>query len=355
MKDQQRNVMVAVFVLVGLAALGWLVFKFQDLPTFFSHYDAKEINIYFPHAHGIQQNTDIFFRGYPVGRVVQVKPPALLPDLDDPTKEYHQIIIVVALTNEIPIPANIVPKVFRRGLGGSYIELCLEEDPAEENLTDGTNLHGHLSEASEFISEKTQKQMDELISSLMRLSDTMQIQFEPLPPEHLDAAPPGTRPNLTTVIMRLDTALKNLNVALGDPDNQHNFKQGLADFAALSAELRDVVSESTVVAQEALKLIEQVSSAVTHLDTTAGQAGDAFLQVAAKAQDVSDDLAIVLRHFDDILSQIAAGEGTAGRILRDPRLYESLTDASENLSLAVADLRTLIARWSESGLKIKLK
>ena len=45
MKDERRNIMVGAFVLVGLMAIGWLIFKFGDLPALVSRYDADEVTI----------------------------------------------------------------------------------------------------------------------------------------------------------------------------------------------------------------------------------------------------------------------------------------------------------------------
>ena len=355
MSENRRNIMVAIFVLAGLAGLSWMVFQFEDLPTWVSRYDARTVTIYFPEAPGIQINSSVQFRGYPVGRVITVKPPALLSDLDDPAKEYYQVKVVVAISTEYAIPKNAVPKIYQRGLGSSYLAFVLEDEHiSPQLLADGDQIKGVISEASEFISEGTQQKLDQLIASLMGLSDNLQGQLTNLPPEMVDRADPNlVQPNVTTTVIRLDRALKSLNIILGDVENQRNIKQGLEDFSALSSEMRETVKHTQQFTTEAVKLVEQTSQTITNIDNLAGEFGSNFQMVAVKVQSSADALSQCLSRIERILGQVDSGEGTVGKILNDPKLYESLTDSSENFNQAITEFRELIDQWSKKGVKLK--
>ena len=358
MTDSRREMLVGLFVLAGLVGLGWLVFKFGDLPRWLSTYDTYEISIYFPEAPGIGENSDVNFRGYRVGRVARIHPPTLQADLDNPAQRYYQVIVDVALDMEYAVPATVSPRVCKRGLGGSFIELLLADDRqiTTTMLADSDKLKGSVSEASEFISEGTQRRLDNLIGSLTRLSEDLQGQLQPLPPEIVDGAPDkSVRPNLTTAVMRMDNALKNLNKIVGDPANQENFKQGLANIAVLSTQMHDAVAKTQILTREATKFINLTSQTVTNVSELAGQAGATLEQVGAKVQTAADELARALRHLDELLVKITTGQGTAGRMVADPRLYEGLRDVAENLKLAVRDLREMLAYYREHGLASKMK
>ncbi|MCP4707429.1 MAG: hypothetical protein GY869_02290, partial [Planctomycetes bacterium] len=189
---------------------------------------------------------------------VSVNSPRLLPDIDNPSVDTYQVVVVVAIATRHQIPANATPKIYVRGLGSSYIAFDLEEESDEQTYGNNDTVKGMVSTASEFISETTQKQMDELIDSLAHLSDQISLQLEPLPPEIVDQSDPSqVRANITTTVMRLDSALKNLNVIIGDQSNQQNVKQGLADFTLLVSELRQGVEQIELFSGEAIKLIEQ--------------------------------------------------------------------------------------------------
>ena len=51
--------------------------------------------------------------------------------------------------------------------------------------------------------------------------------------------------------------------------------------------------------------------------------------------------------------KIDEGKGTAGALVNDPKLYESLADTAAELNLMVKDMRRLLAQWEQEGI-IKL-
>lgn len=355
MTDERRNLMVAIFVLLGLVGLGWLIMKFGELPTLMSRYDAHEITIYFPQAAGIGESTEVLFCGYPVGKVLTVNPPVLLSDLDDPERKYHQVLVVVAISRDYAIPRNATPKVFRRGLGGNFVELVLEEPAVAELLTEGDKIKGYVAESSEFISEKTQRKLDGLLSSLTSLSDTLQVQFAARPPSMIDQADANElQPNIATVVMRMDETVRNLNIFLGDSKNQRHVHEALANFAAFSLELRAAVEKMEALTAHADHLLEQATATVSHLEKNAGTVTSTFQDTAVAAQEVADELALTLRQVNEVTARIAQGDGTAERLLNDPRLYESLVDTSDNLRITLEQLHQLLEEWRQEGPRVKV-
>jgi phospholipid/cholesterol/gamma-HCH transport system substrate-binding protein len=355
MNENRRNIIVAVFVILGFVIIGWLVFKFGDLPTFVSRYGACEIEIYFAEAPGIQDNTPVLFRGYKVGNIIQVNPPALLKDLDDPEKTYYQVVVTAACSTDYSVPANIVPKIYRRGLGGNFVDLTLEGPASVEMIKDAAQFKGFVSEASEFVSESTQRKLDSLITSLTGLSSQIKGQLTPMPPHVVDQGDPNkVHANVTTAVMRLDKSLKYLNVILGDVEVQRNVKQGLADFAVLSDDIRDTVATIKEVATAAGTLIEKSTETAGSIGKFTEQANTSLLQVSDKIQNTADALAQTLGSLNAMMGNVTDGKGTIGRAFHDPRLYESLTDATENLNLTLKELHELLAQWKKKGVKTKL-
>ena len=345
-----------MFVIVGFTSLGWLVYQFGDLPMLVHKMDAHEISIFFDKAPGIKQNTEVQFLGYPVGRVVSMNAPRLLPKIDNPTEDTYQVVVVVSIATRHQIPKNAKPKIYVRGLGSSYISFDLEEQPVEQAYINNDTVKGIVSTASEFISETTQRQLDELIGSLSLLSEQIQMQLTPLPPELVDQSDPTeVRANVTTTVMRLDTALKNLNVIIGDQANQQNVKQGLADFNLLVTELRQGVQQIEGFTAEAIQLIEQTSITVKNLDVVSQEVNKTVQAVAPKIQTAADEMAQSLNQLTELLLRLTQGQGTAGRLVNDPRLYESLVDAVENMNLTMTELRAQIALWKEHGILYKDK
>jgi methyl-accepting chemotaxis protein len=116
-----------------------------------------------------------------------------------------------------------------------------------------------------------------------------------------------------------------------------------------------MVAKTETVAEETSDLIHHATQTVDTVKQAAGQISDNFERTAARIQLAADELASTLRSFNDIAKKVSAGKGTMGRVINDPRLYEALTDTSNNLSLTLKDLRQLIAQWQEKGIKMKME
>jgi hypothetical protein len=63
----------------------------------------------------------------------------------------------------------------------------------------------------------------------------------------------------------------------------------------------------------------------------------------------------LLASVQDITEKLNKGQGTAGQLLNDPRLYQALVDSAKQLSLTVGELRLLVEQWQQEGVGFKLK
>jgi phospholipid/cholesterol/gamma-HCH transport system substrate-binding protein len=215
--QKKRNLIVGAFVVAAVCALFWMVFKFGDLPVVVSEWKSFRVKIQFPTASGVQQNTPVRFCGYQVGRVTEVRPPAILKDLKT-GRYYHQTMVIAHIDRRYnDIPADVDVKLMTRGLGSSYIELRISSvdvlEPPKEVLVDGSALQGSTGMTSEFFPEESQKKLDELVAGLNGL-------------------------------------IGNANDILGDRENKQNVKTALAN-----------LSETTKQAMLTLKEFEEFSSA----------------------------------------------------------------------------------------------
>lgn len=58
---------------------------------------------------------------------------------------------------------------------------------------------------------------------------------------------------------------------------------------------------------------------------------------------------------NQMASRISEGQGTAGKILTDPKLYNALVDSSVQLGELIKDLRALAETWKKEGMGVKMK
>ncbi len=356
MKDIRKNVIVGIFVIIGLAGFVWMVFKFQDLPRFISSYDASVVSITFPEIPGIQENSAVSFKGYNVGKVVEVSAPTAVKDPDSAAKIKYIVNVKIAVGRQYTVPANVTPVIYRKGLGANYVNLILESPPIVEALSSKHHLYGKISEGNDFIPAHTQEKLDLLIVTLTDLSHSIQNQLVPITPKSIDNDVDGQlNANITTAIMRLDSVLKNFNLIIGDLENQRNAKTALAEFAALGKETRLMIEQIKELSGGVDSLIDKSTQTVDNIGNIARQIGVSVKQVAAKTQNAEDELIKSLKILQELLNKAGSGDGSVARALNDPRLYESLNDTAMNLSEAVRQLKFLIEQWKNDGVKMKIK
>jgi phospholipid/cholesterol/gamma-HCH transport system substrate-binding protein len=297
---------VGVFVIIAVIAFFWLIFKFGDLPILVSEIKSYEIKIQFPSAPGVQKDTPVRFCGYQIGRVIEVKPPELRRDLYT-QQYYHQTLVLANIDNQFKdIPADVEVKLMTRGLGSSYIEMRVPSKDIRKGkvLGEGSLLQGSTGVSSEFFPEESQKKLDELIIGVNSLID-------------------------------------NANTIVGDSENKANLKAAIANIAEAS--------------HQATTVMQQLQETAAVGKTTMQNADARMEQLASSLIGTSDRLSEVMTRLESILDKINSGEGTAGKLVNDGRLYEQLLEDSRQLELVLKDLKSFVAESKEKGVPIKLK
>jgi phospholipid/cholesterol/gamma-HCH transport system substrate-binding protein len=305
--QRRRSFIVGVFVIIAVAAFFWLIFKFGDLPGIISEVRSFEVNIQFPTAPGVQKDTPVRFCGYQVGRVSQVQEPSVRKDLDT-GQYYFQVLVVASIDNQYynKIPNIAEARLMSRGLGSSYIELRVPktEISGGKFLTEGTLLQGTSGMSSEFFPEETQRKLDEILKGISKL-------------------------------------VENTNEVIGSAENKANIKDALANIAAASKQAAD--------------MMKQIQDAAEATKTTFQNTDVRIESLTKSLVAASDRLSEVMKHVDGIVEKIDRGEGTAGKLINDGRLYEQLLEDSRQLDLVLQELKTFVEQSKEKGLPIKLK
>jgi phospholipid/cholesterol/gamma-HCH transport system substrate-binding protein len=86
-----------------------------------------------------------------------------------------------------------------------------------------------------------------------------------------------------------------------------------------------------------------VKTANTNIESVGKQLGDRLEQISR-----------TLDHFQSIAGKIDNGQGTAGQLVNDPKLYQALVDSAMQLNQTIADLSRLVEQWEQEGMSLKL-
>lgn len=297
-QQRRRNMIVGGFVLVALCAFFWMLMMFGDLPIAVSKMRSFEILINFPSAPGIQRDTPVQYCGYQIGRVLNVAPPLIHADPNGKPVG-HQIKVTCLIEEKYEdIPWNVDVKLMRRGLGSSYIELVWNsEKPLVPYYPDNPR--------SVYL-------MDQMI-----LSGTTGMASEFFPPE--------VQQKLENLVDAISALALNANEVIGDEANKTNIRKTLAHITEASSQLHNTLASIENFSDTGE---EQLTRVVDKLDQS-------------------------LFEFNRILARINQGQGTAGQLLHDDRLYENLVDSTLELQLALEQIKKWASEVRDRGIHIK--
>jgi len=344
-KQRRHNFVVGLFVILGLCALVWLIFKFGDLPGIVTKLDSFEVFVQFPTATGVQKDTPVRFCGYQIGRVTYVMAPEIRRDMVSGL-EYYQTVVILSIDKRyVTIPSNIEVKLMTRGLGSSYIELkqspglpLVTKDPNRPEtkyLVDKIWLQGSTGMTSEFFPEESQEKLDGLIESLGEL-------------------------------------LANANDIMGDDESKENVKRTLANLANASKQAKDTLEEferlaaaGTVTLEKANVKADEIVTAFVDTSeevrkfTTAGTAtlksvDERSERLITALIDTSENLSGAMVELRLVLEKVNDGQGSAARLLNDGSFYEELLENTSQLKLLLEEMKAFLAEWRDKKIEVKL-
>ena len=171
---------------------------------------------------------------------------------------------------------------------------------------------------------------------------------------------------LTRVMDNLSVTLESVNAVL--KDNKGNIDGTLTHLNSISGNMDAVLAAEKGSLRTAIDNIgkfstalgensERFSSMIANLDRFSQQLTEADID------SLSLGLRTTLGELNRTVARINEGKGTVGRLMNDPRLYESLETASANLAALLEDLKAHPKRYvhfslfgrKDKGEKVKTK
>lgn len=328
MSQHRRNILVGTTVIGALLILGWMTLKFGGKMALVFAEPQIPIQFIASRADGIAEGSPLYYRGVSVGQVSGVR-----------RHENQEDIIIDALVDQTPplLPGNLAGEIKSQGLigGASGIDLVLTGPLSQKSLAADQVLK------AEFIG------------------------LDLLPPEFADLAKELREVKLikhldeTIVSMRLQlekagAVMDSLQQVVGDARIREDLQvamkniRGATETAGrVGTNLEKFTGKLEGISDDAAAAVKQTRSTLTkteaHVDDLAKQMGDRLHQLGG-----------LLENFQSISGKLDKGQGTAGLLINDPKLYESLVDTSRELNLTISDLKRLVEQWEQEGVSFKL-
>jgi len=367
MREQTRNLLVGITVIVALIALGAMILVFQELPAFVQL--GYPVRLHFYATGGVTEGSDVLLAGKRIGRITEIA------FVDGDARKGVRMTALIDRGQKVPGTVN----AYLRSVGfagGAVVDLKVDgKDPGAGRTDPATGgpllwlpTDGSIALEGSFLSrgfitaedreelkkalsgilpEDMRREISETMVSFRRLADRLDGFFAPpeatTRPQATSASGPSSRPapRLHTTLAKLNAALDAVNKTLGDPENQASLKAGLARF-------KEAAAAAAQAMEEARATFREVRGAT-------GKVTKRFDELTLRLMADADRLSKVLGAIQRTTEKIEAGDGTAAKLLNDPKLYNTLVDATAQLKTSLEKLELLLAQWKDKGVKLDLK
>lgn len=318
MTARKRNILSGVTAVVGLAGLGWMILMFGQIPR----WAEKTYPIYvdLDNTGGLAPGSRVTLNGIDVGYVDAVRLH------DDPRQGVE---ITCRVRPDQLIPSHAVVGV-SSGVFGGGASLAIRVDPTHEGPLENVAAGGRLAGSSVSLAERLEQRVNELSERVTMLADeyvqvgrNLNDMLAARRTADVDAG--KAEPNLRTVIARVDASMAQLTAAL--------------------TSVNELLGDQT--------LREDLAATLRNARSLTGKAEAGVVRLTDRYVAVADDLSKAVGQINELLAAARSEQGTVGKLLGDPKLYDTAQDAAARLGDALKELQLLIRKWKAEGLPVQ--
>ena len=279
----RKEIKIGIYAVVILLA-AWAGIRFLSGLDVFGR--SREYKAHYEQIDGLQDAAAVVINGVKVGQVTGV----------ELNLEKGGVDVALTVSSDIDVPVDSKAAMFSAGLmGGKSIEIKLGE--SKEYLESG----------DEIATEVSLDLIGTLTSELGAIKDRVTTLLD-----NLNNAVEGVDSLIDNNAKSLTSTLSSLNAVMADL-KKSNIVGNIDGFCATlnqnGAKLEGIIND-----------INSVTSVLNESDA------------AAK-------LTSTISQVNDLLAKVNSGSGTVGNLVNNEKLYKELTQASQNLSLLLADLK----------------
>ena len=369
MLEFRRNLLVGLFVLVGLGTFAALIIMFGRAPQWFISGDTYALHVRFDDVTAIRAGNLVTAKGIRIGQVDRVE--LLTPGQQvtapgqraAPTKLVARdagVDVVLAIDKQYLIPKGSIAQATEPMLGQGRPPIEIIPGPADAPpLAAGATMDGRVRRALDSIFpsgvvttfETTARQIGDAAEALTPVLDEMKGLLEKRSPHAVDQ-PGGPQGNLSSAVARVDSAIKHFNEVLGDEKVKSQLRETISNVQEMSVKGKKVMDDLENASGQAREMMANANKVVAKADVTITNFDNRVTDVARGMTEVFDRADRFLDYLNTIGQQVTSGQGNLGQLVMDNKLYEAMTLTAERLSKAVEEFRALVAEWRQGKVKV---
>jgi phospholipid/cholesterol/gamma-HCH transport system substrate-binding protein len=323
--DRVMQFRVGVVVLATAIIAGILVVLFGDLPSLVQA--TYPLKMSFSDARGIANGTPVRKNGILVGRVASVM-------LD----ERGGVSVVADIDAYVPIYKDEQPRIASTLLGDGEIQLVPGTiRPPRQRLDKDEVLAGAVSRDPFEVFATLEPKLGSALESLTQASDSVTKLSV-----NLDKMLLGEDDNFAKMVRKTEAALDsfslamdNINDVMGDPTARAKLKETINGLPEIIADLRTTVKGIGTTVDTADRNLRNLEGLTKPL----GERGEGMVAQVDRTIGRLDEVLQQAAMFTKALNE---SEGTLGKLVRDPQVYNDLAQAATNVKTLTRELRPIV-------------
>ncbi len=346
MNETKRNFAVGLFMIGGIAVLGYLMVLFGEAPGWLGGAEY-ELRIEVKEISGIDDGSPIYLNGIKVGRVTTL-------DFIDMARPEMGVVLFGKIKKEFSIPLGARAECISPTLGIGRGRVDIFASGGTGHVEPGGVIPGVMINSLERIFP--QQMATSIESTVVGIGDFAEA-YAPVAHDihellkirtmqEVDTDPQKIAANLYTAVQRLDHVLKTFDGVIGDTEMRAKLDQVMDNLLAMTNDAKSAMSDlretTATLKTEMAKITNRAEQALTSVDTRVNELADAALPTLDHAAKTASNL-------HRVSQKIAEGDGTLGRLLNDERLYEATLLAIQRIQDMVDSFRRLADRFERRG------
>lgn len=330
MPTYKRNILVGATVLGAILGFVWMSLKFSSKMGDIFAPPQVPVHFHCERADGVSPGSSIEYLGVQVGHVTAVARNA----------NGVGVSIDAVVDRDPPLPANVRAQIVSAGLlgGGSLISMDVDDQKPQGSLQPDTTIDAQYVGLELNLLPPS---LTQTAGQIGAMSDELRLTVKQLRESGTIDDLDKTIKQISTQAEKVGQVFDSLQNVFGDADTQKNLKGAINDLHTTIdklSTLADTLQTTSANASDTIK------GAHKDIDNLNGQIGDRLTQISG-----------ILTTLQSVLTKVDTGQGTAGQLVNDPKLYQSLVDTSRQLNETVADLKRLVEQWEQEGVYLHLK
>lgn len=291
-----REIKTAILVIASILLFiwGYSFLKGRDLFVNYKTFYVEYMNV-----EGLAVSSPVTINGLTVGKVSAIK-------LNNNTAK---LVVEMQIKSDYPITKSALAEIYAPSpIGGKQIAII-------PNAKDS-----RLAQDGDYL----------ISSAKLGLTDALALQVEPL------------KVKIEKLLDNANTMVLGINDVLNAKNKQNlqaslqNLNETLAQFKLVSAQANDLLAENKSKINSALSNVDKVSANFVKVSDSISK-----IQLGETVKKLENTLANV----NHIMTDIDAGKGSMGKLMKDETLYNNFANTSKELELLLQDLRLNPTRY----------